>query len=110
MSPTARTGAGGPGGREASKPVSMEADVQGLAGGDVAIQLPARGDSWVRSFAWALVPALTFVVLIFLWGVLVSVFRVPDYLVPAPQAVIPKPGCWAPRRRATPMRILNCLR
>ena len=90
MSPTARTGAGGPAGREAGKPVSMEADVQGLAGGDVAIQLPARGNSWVRRSAWALVPALTFVVLIFLWGVLVSVFRVPDYLVPAPQAVIPK--------------------
>jgi len=90
MSPTARTGAGGPGGREAAKPVSMEADVQGLAGGDVAIQLPARGNSWVRRSAWALVPALTFVVLIFLWGVLVAVFRVPDYLVPAPQAVIPK--------------------
>ena len=46
--------------------------------------------AWVRRFAWALVPALTFVILIVLWGVLVAVFRVPDYLVPAPQAVIPK--------------------
>jgi NitT/TauT family transport system permease protein len=68
----------------------METDVQDLASGDVAIRRATRGDSRMRRIAWASAPVLTFVVLIVLWGVLVAVFRVPDYLVPAPQAVIPK--------------------
>jgi NitT/TauT family transport system permease protein len=83
-------GASGPAGREAGKPVAMATDAQGLASGDVAIELATRGDSRMRRLAWASAPVLTFVALIILWGVLVSVFRVPDYLVPAPQAVIPK--------------------
>ena len=52
--------------------------------------LPGRGDSRLRRLAWGFAPVLTFVVLIALWGALVAIFRVPDYLVPAPQAVIPK--------------------
>ena len=68
----------------------METDVQDLARGDTAIEVADRGDSRFRRIAWAFAPVLTFVVLIVLWGVLVAVFRVPDYLVPAPQAVIPK--------------------
>ena len=65
--------------------------MQDLARGDTAIEVADRGDSRFRRIAWASAPVLTFVVLIVLWGVLVAVFRVPDYLVPAPQAVIPKP-------------------
>jgi NitT/TauT family transport system permease protein len=88
MTPTGRgVGSGGtvgPAGRV------VEADVQGLASSDAAIQLATRSDSRLRRMAWASAPVLTFVVLIVLWGVLVAVFRVPDYLVPAPQAVIPK--------------------
>src|SRR5262245_51545889 len=70
--------------------VTMETDVQDLTSGDVAIQLATRADSRLRRIGWAAAPVLTFVALIVLWGVLVAVFRVPDYLVPAPQAVIPK--------------------
>jgi NitT/TauT family transport system permease protein len=68
----------------------MAADVENLTSGDLAIQLTARGNSRVRRIVWASAPVLTFVALIVLWGVLVAVFGVPDYLVPAPQAVIPK--------------------
>jgi len=83
-------GAAGPAGRDVGRSVAMETDVQDLATGDVAIQLATRGDSRFRRIAWASAPVLTFVALIILWGILVAVFRVPDYLVPAPQAVIPK--------------------
>src|SRR5262249_60796954 len=79
-----------PAGRAVEPAVTVETGVQGLASGDVAIQLAARGDSRLRRVAWAAAPVLTFAALIVLWGVLVSVFRVPDYLVPAPQTVIPK--------------------
>ena len=84
------TGAAGPRGQGVGRSVGMETDVQSLAGGDVEIQLATRGDSRLRRIAWASVPVLTFVALIVLWGALVAIFRVPDYLVPAPQAVIPK--------------------
>ena len=67
----------------------MESGVQDLASGDVAIQLAASSDSRLRRIAWAFAPVLTFVVLIVLWGVLVAVFRVPDYLVPAAFVVLP---------------------
>jgi len=77
-------------GRAAGQAVGLEADAQSLAGGDVAIQLATRADSRLRRVGWAAAPVLTFAALIVLWGVLVAVFRVPDYLVPAPQAVIPK--------------------
>jgi NitT/TauT family transport system permease protein len=49
----------------------------------------ARG-SRARRIAWGLAPVLTFVGLIALWAALVAIFRIPDYLVPAPQAVIPR--------------------
>jgi NitT/TauT family transport system permease protein len=81
---------GRPAGRNLDRSVAMETDVQDLARGDVAVQVADRGSSRLRSIAWASAPVLTFVVLIVLWGVLVAVFRVPDYLVPAPQAVVPK--------------------
>ena len=68
----------------------METNVQDLTSGDVTLELASRGDSRLRRIAWASAPVLTFVALIVLWGILVAVFRVPDYLVPAPQAVIPK--------------------
>ena len=68
----------------------METNVQDLTSGDVTLGLASRGDSRLRRIGWASAPVLTFVALIVLWGVLVAVFRVPDYLVPAPQAVIPK--------------------
>jgi NitT/TauT family transport system permease protein len=73
-----------------SRPIELEADAQGVASADVALQLAGRRRSRLRRIAWACAPVLTFVALIALWGVLVAVFRVPDYLVPAPQAVIPK--------------------
>jgi NitT/TauT family transport system permease protein len=73
-----------------SRPIEVEADAQGVASADVALQLDRRRRSRLRRIAWACAPVLTFVALIALWGVLVAVFRVPDYLVPAPQAVIPK--------------------
>jgi NitT/TauT family transport system permease protein len=77
-------------GRDLDRSVALETDVQDLARGDIAVQVADRGHSQLRRLAWASAPVLTFVVLIVLWGVLVAVFRVPDYLVPAPQAVIPK--------------------
>jgi NitT/TauT family transport system permease protein len=83
-------GTAGPAGRDVGRSVAMETNVQDLTSGDVAIELARRGDSRLRRIAWASAPVLTFVVLIVLWDVLVAVFRVPDYLVPAPQAVIPK--------------------
>jgi NitT/TauT family transport system permease protein len=83
-------GAAGPTGRDAGRSVAMETDAQDLASGDVTIRIASRGDSQLRRIAWASAPVLTFVVLIVLWGALVAIFRVPDYLVPAPQAVIPK--------------------
>jgi NitT/TauT family transport system permease protein len=73
-----------------SRPIEVEADAQGVASADVALQLDRRRRSRLRRIAWACAPVLTFVALIAVWGVLVAVFRVPDYLVPAPQAVIPK--------------------
>jgi NitT/TauT family transport system permease protein len=94
MTPTAggsaAGGAAGPAGRAVGRPARVETDVRDLASGDATIQLPDRGDSRLRRIAWASAPVLTFVVLIVLWGVLVAVFRVPDYLVPSPQAVVPK--------------------
>src|SRR5262245_39163678 len=94
MTPAARgTGSGeapSPAGEGIGPSVAMETSVQDLARDHATIQLAARGDSRVRRIAWASAPVLTFVALIVLWGVLVAVFRVPDYLVPAPQAVIPK--------------------
>src|SRR5262245_49464093 len=80
----------GPAGRAVGPAVTMESGVQDLASADVAIQLATDRDSSLRRIAWAAAPVLTFVALIVLWGALVAVFRVPDYLVPAPQAVIPK--------------------
>jgi NitT/TauT family transport system permease protein len=77
-------------GSEVGRSVTMEADVQGVASADVAMQGAAARDSRLRRIAWACAPVLTFVALIVLWGALVAIFRVPDYLVPAPQAVIPK--------------------
>jgi NitT/TauT family transport system permease protein len=73
----------------------------GTRGGavDDALALPAppvgeRGRRARRSrvgrIAWALAPVLTFLGLIGLWAALVALFRIPDYLVPAPQAVIPR--------------------
>ena len=44
----------------------------------------------LKRLFFVLLAVLTFVALIVLWGVLVAIFRVPDYLVPAPQAVMPK--------------------
>jgi NitT/TauT family transport system permease protein len=73
-----------------SRPLEVEADARGVASIDVALQLAGRQRSRLRRVAWACAPVLTFVALIALWGVLVAVFRVPDYLVPAPQAVVPK--------------------
>jgi NitT/TauT family transport system permease protein len=94
MTPTAGGSAAGGAARPARQavgpPARMETDVRDLASGDATIQLPARGDSRLRRVAWASAPVLTFVALIALWGVLVAVFRVPDYLVPSPQAVVPK--------------------
>ena len=94
MTPTTDGGEAGeaarPAGREIGRAVQMGAGVRDLAPGDVTIELATRGESRLRRVAWASAPVLTFVVLIVLWGVLVAVFRVPDYLVPAPQAVIPK--------------------
>jgi NitT/TauT family transport system permease protein len=47
-----------------------------------------------------LAPVLTFAALVFLWWAFVVVFRIPEYLVPAPQTVIPSmaanwPDLWA---------------
>src|SRR5450759_2326049 len=53
-----------------------------------AISVPRRSRSRGR-IVGVLVPILTFAVLIFLWWSLVALFTIPEYLVPAPQAVIP---------------------
>src|SRR5262249_36911412 len=84
MSPSA------PRGSAVGRAVELERDVQGVAGADVAVQLAAARGSRLRRIAWACAPVLTFITLIGLWGALVAIFRVPDYLVPPPQAVIPK--------------------
>ena len=76
------------GAREMSGPGGLGTDVESVAGGEVTLE--PRGRSRLRRIAWACAPVLTFIGLIGLWGALVSLFRVPDYLVPAPQAVLPK--------------------
>ena len=68
----------------------MASDVQPVVNSDVPVPPVGRGGSRRRSIAWALVPVLTFVGLIALWGATVSIFRIPNYLVPAPQEVIPR--------------------
>jgi NitT/TauT family transport system permease protein len=77
-------------GSEVGRSVAVEADVRDVAGADLAMQGLVARESRLRRIAWACAPVLTFVALIALWGALVAVFRVPDYLVPAPQAVIPR--------------------
>src|SRR5262245_8471745 len=90
MTTPASGGTDGPARRDGGRAMAMETNVQDLTSGDVAIEPARRGGSRRRRIAWAMAPVLTFVALIVLWGVLVAVFRVPDYLVPAPQAVLPK--------------------
>lgn len=68
----------------------MASDAQPVVNSDVPVPPVGRGGSRRRSLAWALAPVLTFVGLIALWAALVSIFRIPNYLVPAPQEVIPK--------------------
>ncbi|URK89483.1 ABC transporter permease (plasmid) [Rhizobium sp. RCAM05350] len=41
----------------------------------------------VRKILWNLIPPMTFVAIVGLWGLSVEVFRVPSYLLPAPGAV-----------------------
>jgi len=65
-------------------------DVQRVVSSDVAVPPLVRRGSRLRRIAWACAPVLTFVGLIILWGALVSIFRIPDYLVPTPQSVIPR--------------------
>jgi NitT/TauT family transport system permease protein len=65
-------------------------DVQRVVSSDVAVPAVVRRGSRLRRIAWACAPVLTFVGLIILWGALVSIFRIPDYLVPTPQSVIPR--------------------
>jgi NitT/TauT family transport system permease protein len=77
-------------GSEVGRSVTVETDVQDVAGADVAMPGAASRESRLQRIAWACAPVLTFVALIGLWGALVAIFRVPDYLVPAPHAVIPK--------------------
>jgi NitT/TauT family transport system permease protein len=64
--------------------------VDRVVSSDVAVPPVGRRGSRLRRIAWACAPVLTFVALIALWGALVSLFRIPDYLVPPPQSVIPR--------------------
>jgi len=41
----------------------------------------------VRDFLWNMIPAITFVAIVGLWALIVDVFKVPSYLLPAPGAV-----------------------
>jgi NitT/TauT family transport system permease protein len=68
----------------------MSTDVRTVVSADVPVPPVARRGSRLRRVAWGFAPVLTFVGLIALWAALVSIFRIPDYLVPAPQAVIPR--------------------
>ena len=68
----------------------MATDVRTVVSADVPVPPVVRRGSRVRRIAWAFAPVLTFVGLVALWAALVSIFRIPDYLVPAPQAVIPR--------------------
>lgn len=52
-------------------------------------QAPAKPRSRLSRLGWALVPAVTFVLLIAAWAILVALFEIPQYLLPAPQDVIP---------------------
>jgi len=75
----------------AGEDMAVPTDVQQGMDGEVPVPPPVRrtGSRWL-AVAWALAPVLTFVGLIALWAALVSLFRIPDYLVPAPQEVIPR--------------------
>ena len=73
-----------------SKDLAVATGEQSVVNSEVQVPPVARGGSRRRSIAWALAPVLTFLGLIALWAALVAIFRIPDYLVPAPQAVIPK--------------------
>lgn len=68
----------------------MATDVQPVVNSDVPVPPVVRGGSRRRRLAWALAPVLMFVGLIALWAAAVAIFRIPDYLVPAPQEVIPR--------------------
>ena len=68
----------------------MGTDVRTAVSAEVPVPPVVRRGSRLRRIAWGFAPVLTFVGLIALWAALVSVFQIPDYLVPAPQAVIPR--------------------
>ena len=68
----------------------VASDAQPVVNSDVPVPPVGRGGSRRRSLAWALAPVLMFVGLIALWAALVSIFRIPNYLVPSPQEVIPR--------------------
>ena len=60
-----------------------------------ALRSPARpAPGWRRNpvlrLLWFLAPVLTFVLLIAAWALGVVLFDVPDYLLPAPQDVLPR--------------------
>ena len=68
----------------------MGTDVRTAVSSEVPVPPVVRRGSRVRRIAWGFAPVLTFVGLIAIWAALVSIFQIPDYLVPAPQAVIPR--------------------
>ena len=46
----------------------------------------------VRSVLWGTVPVLTFVVLLGAWALAVRLFKIPQYLLPGPEDVLPRIG------------------
>ncbi len=68
----------------------MATEIQPVVNSEVPVPPVPRRHFKRRRIVWALAPALTFMALIALWAGLVWLFRIPDYLVPAPQAVIPR--------------------
>ena len=67
----------------------MDAEIGRVVSPDVQVpRFTARG--LIGRVGWAFAPVVTFALLILLWAVLVTVFTIPDYLVPPPQSVVPR--------------------
>lgn len=67
--------------------MSSHTPATSAGGNDIAPRHRNPGLRLVREVLWNLIPPMTFVAIVGLWSLSVSVFEVPSYLLPAPGAV-----------------------
>ncbi len=54
--------------------------------------VPRRGLRSLGKVGWNLLPAVSLIALVLIWGIAVAAFRVPDYILPGPIAVFTRIG------------------